>query len=107
MIPLFEVKIKSIKYLIKSNLSIYYLSILLDILLDILEKEPLAHKDNIIKFDISIICELFHEKNEILYSSNSFFYSCVNELLEKYKITLPEKNEFRKNFFESCKEKSH
>ena len=103
---MFEVKIKSIKYLIKTNLSIYYLSILLDILLDILEKEPLAHKDNIIKFDISIICELFHEKNEILYSSNSFFYSCVNELLEKYKITLPEKMNLGKIFLKAVK-KNH
>ena len=96
----------NIKNLMKSKFSIYYLSLLLDLLLDILQKEPLAHQDNIIKFDISVICELFHEKNERLCSSHSFFYSCVNELKVKYKVKLPENNEFRKKFFEKCKKKA-
>lgn len=78
----------NIKNLMKSKFSIYYLSLLLDLLLDILQKESLAHQDNIIKFDISVICELFHEKNERLCSSHSFFYSCVNELKVKYKVKL-------------------
>ena len=101
-----ELSKNNIKNLMKSNFSIYYLSLLLDLLLDILQKEPLAHQDNIIKFDISVICELFHEKNERLCSSHSFFYSCVNELKEKYKVELPGNNEFRKAFFEKCKEKA-
>ena len=80
---------------IESNSSIYYLSILLDLLLVILTKYPDAHKDSIIKFDITIICELFKRKNKRLCSSHSFFYCCVNELKEKYKEDLPKKNNFR------------
>ena len=100
-------KYNKIRSLIKSNISVYYLSILLDLLLEILEKNPNAHKDNIIKFDITMICELFRQKNERLFSSNSYFYCCVNELMEKYKIdNLPGKNTFRNNYFEICKNKA-
>ena len=102
-----ESKTDKIRSLIKSNISVYYFSILLDLLLEILEKNPNAHNDNIIKFNITMICELFREKNERLFSSNSYFYCCVNELMEKYKIDkLPEKNTFRKNYFEICKNKA-
>ena len=98
---------KEVRSLIKSNVSVYYFSILLDLLLELLQKNPNAHKDDIIKFDITMICELFHQKNERLFSSNSYFYCCVNELMEKYQINkLPEKNTFRKNYFEICKNKS-
>ena len=98
---------QEVRSLIKSNVSLYYFSILLDLLLDILEKNPDAHKDNIIKFDITMICELFHEKNKRLFSSHSFFYCCVNELKEKYEIdNLPDKNTFRKNYFTICKNKA-
>ena len=99
-------RVTQMRSLIKSNVSRYYFSILLDLLLEILENNPSAHKDDIIKFDITIICEFFREKNERLFSSHSFFYCCVKELMEKYKVEFPKKNEFRKNFFELCKNKA-
>ena len=90
-----------------NGISIYYLSVLFDVLIEILEKNPKAHEDDIIKFDISVICELFRQKNKRLCSSNSFFWACVNELLEKYNIIMPNKNDFRKQFFEKEKVKAH
>ena len=91
---------KKITKQIESNVSIYYLSILLDLLLVILSKYPDAHVDSIIKFDITIICELFKIKNKRLCSSHSFFYCCVNELKEKYQEDLPKKNNFREKMVE-------
>ena len=102
-----ENEISKIKKSIDSNISIYYLSVLFDVLIEILEKSPKAHEDDIIKFDISVICELFRQKNKRFCSSNSFFWACVNELLEKYSIIMPNKNDFRKKFFEKEKVKAH
>ena len=90
----------------KSYISIYYFSALLDLLIELLTTNPLAHQDNIIKFDISVICEFFRGKNMRLCCSNSFFYCCVIELLEKYKIELPKRNEFRNKIFQKQKEHS-
>ena len=101
-----EYSLDKVKNYIKSNISIYYLSVLLDLLLEILNKNKSAHEDHIIKFDISVICELFREKNERLCSSHSFFYCCANELSRKYGINLPEKNELRQKVFEKYKEKA-
>ena len=101
-----EYSLDKVKNYIKSNISIYYLSVLLDLLLEILDKNKSAHEDHIIKFDISVICELFREKNERLCSSHSFFYCCANELSRKYGINLPEKNELRQKVFEKYKEKA-
>lgn len=73
-------------------------SLLTDFLLDILEKDKHAYLDDIIKFDITAICEIFSEKNERLIYSDSFFLVCINELKEKY-INYLNKNSFKKNNF--------
>lgn len=101
-----EDSLDKVKNYIKSNISIYYLSVLLDLLLEILNKNKSAHEDPIIKFDISVICELFREKNERLCSSHSFFYCCANELSTKYGINLPGKNKYRQKVFEKYKDKA-
>ena len=101
-----EYSLDKVKNYIKSNISIYYLSVLLDLLLEILDKNKSAHEDHIIKFDISVICELFREKNERLCSSHSFFYCCANELSTKYGINLPGKNKYRQKVFEKYKDKA-
>ena len=46
----------------KSYISIYYFSVLIDLLIELLTTNPLAHQDNIIKFYISMICEFFRGK---------------------------------------------
>ena len=70
----------------KSYISLYYFSILLELLIELLEKNPSAHEDKIIKFDISVICEFFKGKNRRLCLSNTFFYCCINELIKKYQM---------------------
>ena len=84
----------------KSYISLYYFSILLELLIELLEKNPSAHEDKIIKFDISVICEFFKGKNRRLCLSNTFFYCCINELIKKYQMKIPERNEFRNKIFE-------
>ena len=101
-----KTKVDRMKRLIQSNFSVYYFSILLDVLIEILERDPSAHKDDIIKFDITMICEFFRQKNERLFSNHSFFHCCVNELMKKYKVTLPGNNAFRKKYLELCRKKS-
>ena len=90
----------------KNYISIYYLSLLIDLLLQLLDENPNAHEDKIIKFDISVICEFFREKNKRLCTSNSFFYCCVSELKEKYKLDDPVKNEFRNKIIAIQREKA-
>ena len=101
-----KIKVYQMRSLIQYNISKYYFSILLDLLLEILTQNSSAHKDHIIKFDIAIICEFFRENKIRLFSSHSFFYCSVKELMEKYKVELPDKNQLRKNFFELCKNKA-
>ena len=84
----------------KSYISLYNFSILLDLLIELLEKNPSAHEDKIVKFDISVICEFFKGKNRRLCLSNSFFICCVNELVNKYQMKIPKRNEFRDKIFE-------
>ena len=95
--------LKNIK---KSYISIYNLSILLDLLIELLEKNPAAHEDKIIKFDISVICEFFRGKKRRLCLSNTFFYCCVNELIKKYQMEIPKRNEFRNKVFQLESEKA-
>ena len=90
----------------KSYISIYNLSTLLDLLIELLEKNPAAHEDKIIKFDICIICEFFRGKKRNLCLSNTFFYCCVNELIKKYQMEIPKRNEFRKKVFQIEREKA-
>ena len=90
----------------KNYISVYYLSVLIDLLLQLLHNNPNAHEDKIIKFDISVICEFFREKNKRLCTSNSFFYCCVSELKEKYKLNDPIRNEFRNKIFQIQREKA-
>ena len=90
----------------KNYISIYYLSLLIDLLIQLLDENPNAHEDKIIKFDISVICEFFREKNKRLCTSNSFFYCCVSELKEKYKLDDPVKNEFRNKIIAIQREKA-
>ena len=104
MSSMFE--IPRIKEKIKSKFTIYYLSILLDLLLKILNDNKDAYNDNIIKFDIAQICELFRDKNLRIISSHSFFYCCVKELCKKYKIEIPMKNDFRINNFKIYSDKA-
>ena len=62
---------KEQKDLIKFNsaFSTIYFSLLTDLLLNILENNKEAYLDDIIKFDITIICEIFAEKYEkMIYS---------------------------------------
>jgi len=56
---------------------------LTDLLLDVLKIED-AYKEDIIKYDITTLCQIFARKNERLNYSHSFFYICANELDEKY-----------------------
>ena len=95
--------LKNIK---KSYISIYNLSILLDLLIELLEKNPAAHEDKIIKFDISVICEFFRGKKRRLCLSNTFFYCCVNELIKKYQMEIPKRKEFRNKVFQLESEKA-
>lgn len=81
-----------------SSFATIYFSLLTDFLLDILEKDKQAYLDDIIKFDITAICEIFSEKNERLIYSDSFFLVCINELKEKYSNYL-NNNSFNKNNF--------
>ena len=81
-----------------SSFTTIYFSILTDLLLEIIENNAKALLDDIIKFDITIICEIFAEKNKRLIYSHSFFLICVNELKEQYnkyiKINHLNKNDF-------------
>ena len=90
---------KEQKDLIKFNsaFSTIYFSLLTDLLLNILENNKEAYLDDIIKFDITIICEIFAEKYEKMIYSDTFFMICYNELKEKYyKNASFEKNDFVK-----------
>ena len=78
----------------KSNFAIINFSVLTDLLLNILEEKSISHSDDIIKFNISILCEIFTKKNERLWNSHSYFGICINELKSNYEIDIPEKNDF-------------
>jgi len=67
----------------QSSFATIYFSVLTDLLLDVLKIED-AYKEDIIKCDITTLCQIFAQKNERLNYSHSFFYICANELDEKY-----------------------
>ena len=67
-----------------SSFATIYFSILTDLLLDILKTHKESYKEDIIKCDITTLCQIFALKNEKLNYSHSFFYICVKELDEKY-----------------------
>ena len=96
----FEIKEKdSIKIQFdSSSFATIYFSILTDFLLDILKTNKESYKDDIIKCDITTLCQIFAMKNETLNYSHSFFYICVKELDEKYykgkKLCSLKKNNF-------------
>lgn len=83
-----------------SSFATIYFSILTDFLLDILKTNKDSYKEDIIKFDITSLCQIFALKNEKLNFSHSFFYISVKELDEKFyfgkKLSTSEKNIFVK-----------
>ena len=83
-----------------SSFATIYFSILTDFLLDILKTNNESYKDDIIKCDITTLCQIFALKNEKLNYSHSFFYISVKELDEKYyegkKLSSSGKNNFVK-----------
>ena len=58
---------------IESSFATIYFSILTDLLLDILKKDKESYLEDIIKFDVTIICEIIAGKDKRLINSNSFF----------------------------------
>lgn len=63
----------------------------------ILENKKEAYLDDIIKFDITVLCKIFAGKYEKIIYSDTFFLICFNELKEKYyKEISIEKNDFVK-----------
>lgn len=81
--------------LFKSTFAITNFSSLTDLLLEILKNNEQSYKDDIIKFDITILCGIFAEKNRRLIDSDSFFLICVNELKRRFNKSI-ETNDFIK-----------
>ena len=52
--------------------------------MNILKNKKEAYLDDIIKFDITILCEIFSGKDKKFIYSDTFFLICFNELKEKY-----------------------
>ena len=69
-----------------SSFATIYFSILTDLLLDILKTHKESYKEDIIKCDITTLCQIFALKNEKLNYSHSFFYICVKELVKSFAI---------------------
>ena len=55
-------------------------SLLTDLLLDILKSDEESYKTDIIKCDITSLCEIFAKKNARLIYSNTFFQIFINEI---------------------------
>ena len=67
-----------------SSFATIYFSILTNFLLDFLTTNKESYKEDIIKFDITTLCQIFSLKKDKLIYSHSFFYISVKELDENY-----------------------
>ena len=102
----FESKSRTLIKFKSSPFATINFSLLTDLLLEIIEQDSEALLQDIIKFDITAIVELFAEKNERLIYSDSFLLMSVNELVEKYNKISLKKNDFIKKMDEYYKIKA-
>ena len=99
-------KSRNLKKFKSSSFATINFSLLTDLLLKILEQDKEALLQDVIKFDITAIVEIFAEKNKRLIFSDSFLLMCVNELVEKFnKISINE-NDFINKMDEYYKKKA-
>ena len=87
-----EYNVKKVKENLNNSFSIINFSILTDLLIDILELDKNAFKENIIKADIKILAETLTSKVKRITNSNTLFLCFVNELKKKFQITKKEED---------------